>query len=46
MTITWTASILLHFPSREVIAVNFYITPLDKSVSAVLGYSWLSAYNP
>ena len=36
----------IHFPSGEVLDLDFYVTPLDKSVSAVLGYSWLSAYNP
>lgn len=45
-TITRTASIPLHFPLGEIILVDFYVTPLNQSVSAVLGYSWLSAYNP
>lgn len=45
-TITQTVALPLHFPSGEVISVDFYVTPLDQSVSAVLGYSWLSAYNP
>ena len=45
-TITQTTLIPLHFPSGEVISVDFYVTPLDKSVSVVLGYRWLSAYNP
>ena len=36
----------LHFPSGEVLSVDFLVTPLDKSVSAVLGYRWLSDYNP
>ncbi|KAL1942409.1 hypothetical protein VTO73DRAFT_6011 [Trametes versicolor] len=44
--ITRTVNLPLHFPSGEVISVDFYVTPLDKSVSAVLGYSWLSDYNP
>lgn len=44
-TITWTASIPLHFPSGENLSVNFYVSPLNNSVSAVLAYSWLSAYN-
>ncbi|KAJ8469582.1 hypothetical protein ONZ51_g8881 [Trametes cubensis] len=39
-------SLPVHFPSGEVLNIDFYVTPLDKSVSAVLGYSWLSAYNP
>ena len=26
--------------------INFYVTPLDPSCSAVLGYNWLTHYNP
>ncbi|KAL1947004.1 hypothetical protein VTO73DRAFT_13965 [Trametes versicolor] len=44
--VTRTVNLPLHFPSGEVISVDFYVTPLDKSISAVLGYSWLSDYNP
>ena len=44
--ITRMAPLVLHFPSGEIMSVDFYVTPLDKSVSAVLGYSWLSDYNP
>ncbi|KAI0819176.1 hypothetical protein BC628DRAFT_1301773, partial [Trametes gibbosa] len=29
----------------EILDIDFYVTPLDKSVCAVLGYSWLSDYN-
>ena len=43
--ITEKTTMPIHFPSGEVLDLDFYITLLDKSVSAVLGYSWLSAYN-
>ncbi|KAL7280476.1 hypothetical protein ACG7TL_005408 [Trametes sanguinea] len=45
-TITKSTTLPIHFPSGEVINIDFYVTPLDKSVSAVLGYSWLTTYNP
>ena len=45
-TITQVTTLPLQFPSGEILSVDFYVTPLDKSVSAVLGYSWLSDYNP
>ena len=45
-SITEKTTMPIHFPSGEVLDLDFYVTPLDKSVSAVLGYSWLSAYNP
>lgn len=44
--ITSFTTLPVHFPSGEVLNIDFYVTPLDKSVSAVLGYSWLSTYNP
>ena len=43
--ITRVATVPLHFPAGEVLSVDFYLPPLDKSVSAVLGYRWLSDYN-
>jgi Retroviral aspartyl protease len=43
-----TQSVLLpvSFPSGESISIDFYVTPLDPSCSAVLGYNWLTRYNP
>ncbi|KAL7278114.1 hypothetical protein ACG7TL_008085 [Trametes sanguinea] len=45
-TIAKSTTLPIHFPSGEVINIDFYVTPLDKSVSAILGYSWLTTYNP
>ena len=28
------------------LTLTFYVTPLDSSCSAVLGYNWLKQYNP
>ena len=36
----------MHFSSGEVLILDFYVTLLKKYISAVLGYSWLSMYNP
>jgi len=34
------------FPTGESQNLNFYITPLDQSCMIVLGYHWLTHYNP
>ena len=39
-------TIPIRFPSGETQTIEFLVAPLDPSVSAVLGYSWLTAYNP
>jgi hypothetical protein len=36
----------IQFPTGEVTPILFYITKLDPSVLVVIGYSWLSRYNP
>src|SRR5882724_2413294 len=36
----------IHFPTGESQNLTFYITPLDQSYTIVLGYCWLTCYNP
>lgn len=45
-SISETVSAPIHFASGEIFHINFYVTTLDSSCSAVLGYSFLSRYNP
>ncbi|KAJ3911690.1 hypothetical protein F5877DRAFT_85640 [Lentinula edodes] len=40
------ANIAVQFPSGEPLLLPFYVTHLDSSCKAVLGYSFLSRYNP
>ncbi|KAF8831748.1 hypothetical protein HHX47_DHR1001045 [Lentinula edodes] len=40
------ANIAVRFPSGELLLLPFYVTHLDSSCKAVLGYSFLSRYNP
>ena len=44
-TIMQIAELLIKFPSGEVFKTTFYVTPLDSSCSAVIGYNWLKQYN-
>lgn len=44
--ITEVSTIPVTFPSGECTSISCYVTPLDPSVSVVLGYDWLTRYNP
>jgi hypothetical protein len=45
-TITQIAMLLITFPTGKEFTLTFYVTLLDSSCSAVLGYNWLRQYNP
>ena len=40
------ASLPIHFPSSKIFDIDFFVTPLDSSCKAVLGYNFLHRYNP
>jgi hypothetical protein len=44
--ITELVNLPITFDCGKTLSVDFYVTRLDSSCSAVLGYNWLTRYNP
>ena len=44
--ITQALNLQIRFPTGEIQNLTFYVTPLDQCCTIVLGYCWLTRYNP
>ena len=44
--ITQALDLQLNFPTRESQNLTFFVTPLDQGCTIVLGYRWLTHFNP
>jgi len=44
--ITQALDLPIFFPTRETQTLSFFVTPLDQGCTIVLGYHWLTHYNP
>ena len=45
-TIMHIVELPIKFPTGGVFNIKFYVTLLDSSCPAVIGYNWLKQYNP
>src|SRR6266481_1320013 len=45
-TITQALDLQLRFPTGEIQNLTFFVTPLDHGCTIVLGYHWLTRFNP